>query len=158
VSSEITKCPYLPQGDTDDALPCWEPVEPGEDFCAKHNQVRFALCSGCSGRAVRLCTECRAERPLCGSCKHLGGDEHGRISEHETPLSPGEPESGGIPSTVEKVRNEMAETVVLSMRASRGAGRSDMETAYKVVDDLGVSVLLGVLHGVARQNQGGTPS
>lgn len=152
-------CPYMEDGQ--DGPICHRPRT--ERLCERHMPPMFSVCSGageeCTGEGVRLCPERGCRMPLCGRCHHLGPGVHGPYrteNDAETPRQEGEPETGGTPGAVESIRAEMEETVLLSLRRARRETLDEHDTAARVVRDLGITTLLGVLQGLGRADTGGT--
>lgn len=147
-------CGYLEEGQK--GAPCYEPREGNLPYCSKHANLAFSICVGCGLNASRLCSDCQPKKQaLCPTCVHLGPSSHGPMNE-ATPLFEGEPESGGQPSTVERVWQEYVEQGVLSLRESQREGHTEWETAERMVKTMAATSLINMMGNLARaRGEGG---
>jgi hypothetical protein len=161
VPEQQAECGYI---ESQEEPICAEPAVV-DGYCEHHNQPRFSVCTGCGGRANHLCRGmAQADRgALCGNCVHYPDDDsHGPFDEErhrqamanigaQTPPFDGEP-AGGAPD-LRGLRQDLSEALVLSLR--RSGCTVSLDAASVALDDLGTTLLINTLTGMARASQKG---
>lgn len=141
------------------ALPACPFRDEGNGFCSRHNEPRFTNCAGCPERhATHLCS---CGSPLCGECIH-----HPPATSEPTDFGwhgPKTAAEGGsvdvVASNVTRVRDDLIDAVMLSRRRAEVDGLDEHDTAARIVNDLGTTVLLTLLSGMSSApTQEGTPT